>query len=391
MIWFEEALKTVLSAARPVTEREEVPLDACVGRVLALPVVADRPIPPYDRVAVDGYACRRSDLPGPLTVIETVAAGAAPQKKIAPGTCIRVMTGGVLPVGADTVVMIEDTTETAPDTVQVTRLDKHTNIARRGEDAASGETLVPAGTRLSEKHLATLAAVGAVRPIVWRRPQVAIVSTGDEVVPPEERPLDHQIRNSNGPMLAALCRRAGATVSYTALVPDRLAELETAIKHAVERSDLVFLSGGVSKGVFDLVPEAIRRIGGTIRFDSVAIKPGKPTTFALIGEKALFCLPGNPVSVFVAFELFARPFLERMGGVTAAPATFSFPLGGRFERRSGERDEWIPATIRAEKAHLLPYHGSGHFHAITNADCIIRIPAGVVAVSAGELVDARPI
>jgi len=389
MIRFEEALKTVLAAARPVTAREEVPLEECVGRVLALPVVADRPIPPYDRVAVDGYACRRCDLPGPLTVIETVAAGALPQKRVEPKTCIRVMTGGVLPANADTVVMIEDTTETAPDTIQVTRIDKQANIACRGEDAAEGSVLIPAGTRLSEKHLATLAAVGAVRPVVWRRPQAAVVSTGDEIVLPEERPLDHQIRNSNGPVLAALCRRAGATVVSATLIPDQLAELEAAIRSALERSDVALLSGGVSKGKFDLVPEAVKRVGGTIFFDTVAIKPGKPTTFALAGEKALFCLPGNPVSGFVVFELLVRPFLDRMSGVTGAPVELSLPLGGRFERRSGERDEWIPATIRSGRAHPLPYHGSGHFHVLTNADCIVRIPAGTVAVTAGETLHAR--
>ncbi len=389
MIRFDEALKTVLAAAQPLTEREEVALDTCVGRVLALPIVADRPIPPYDRVAVDGYACRRSDLPGPLTVIETVAAGAMPQKKIEPRTCIRVMTGGVLPTGADMVVMVEDTVETTPNTVQVTRGSQQTNIAHRGEDAAAGETLVPSGTRLAEKHLATLASVGAVRPVVWRRPHAAIVSTGDEVVLPEEQPLDHQIRNSNGPMLAALCRRAGAEVAFMTLVPDRLAELEATIGAALERSDAVILSGGVSKGNFDLVPEAVKQLGGKILFDTVAIKPGRPTTFALIGEKALFCLPGNPVSVFVAFELFVRPFLDRTSGVAGAPADLVFPIGGRFERRSGERDEWIPATIRNGRAHPLPYHGSGHFHALTNADCLIRIPAGVVAVATGETIRAR--
>lgn len=391
MIRFEEALKTVLAHARPVTTRETATIETCIGCVLAAPVKADRDLPPYDRVAVDGYACRRADLPGPLSVVETVAAGAIPQKRVEPGTCIRVMTGGVAPQGADTIVMVEDAKETAPDRITMTRIDKNANISRKGEDAAPGTLLVPAGTRLSERHIATLASVGVVNPLVWGRPRIAVVSTGDEVVSPEQSPLPHQIRNANGPMLAALCRRAGGEVSFTALAPDRIEELTATIGMAMEASDIVLLSGGVSKGKFDLVPDAVSRCGGKILFDKVAIKPGKPTTFAVGGDTALFCLPGNPVSVFVIFELLVRPFIDRVAGVTTSPAEISLPIGGRYERRSGEREEWLPATIRGGRVSPIPYHGSGHFYALAEADCIVRIPAGIVEVAAGEVLRARPL
>ena len=391
MIRLEEALKTVIAHARPVTARETVTIETCGGRVLASPVKADRDLPPYDRVAVDGYACRRTDLPGPLSVVETVAAGALPQKRVEPGTCIRVMTGGVAPQGADTIVMVEDSSETIPDKITVTRIDKNPNIARKGEDATGGALLVAAGTRLSERHVATLASVGAVSPLVWARPRVAIVSTGDEVVPPEQSPQPHQIRNSNGPTLAALCRRAGAEVSFTALAPDRLEELTATIGMAMEQSDLVLLSGGVSKGKFDLVPDAVSRCGGKILFDKIAIKPGKPTTFAVGSDKALFGLPGNPVSVFVVFELLVRPFIDKISGVATPPVELSLPIGGRYERRSGEREEWLPATIRGGRVSPISYHGSGHFYALTEADCIVRIPMGIIEVAAGEVLRARPL
>ncbi len=389
MIPFEDAYKIVLAHARPLTARETVPLEQAVGRVLAVPVKADRAIPPYDRVAVDGYACRRADLPGPLTLLETVGAGALPQKRVEPGTCIRVMTGGVTPQGADMIVMVEDAAETAERSITATCIDKNVNIARKGEDAAAGETLVEAGVRLSEKHVATLASVGAVALTVWRRPRVAILSTGDEVIPPEQTPQAHQIRNSNGPTLAALCGRAGAEVTFAGLVPDRIEALEAAIGTALEQNDLVLVTGGVSKGNFDFVPAAVSRCGCTIRFDQVAIKPGKPTTFAVGEGKTFFGLPGNPVSVFVTFELFVRPFIDKTGGVAAAPAELILPIGGRYERRATEREEWTPATIRGGRANPLGYHGSGHFHVLAGADCIIRIPVGVAEVAAGEGLRAR--
>jgi len=389
MIRFDKALDTVLAAARPLASTEETTLDACVGRVLARAVSADRPLPPYDRVAVDGYACRRSDLSEPLKVIGAVAAGAPPQRDIEPGTAIRVMTGGVLPAGADTVVMVEHTVEEESGTVRVTQHNSHDNIARTGEDAAQGEVLIPAGVRLAERHIATLAAVGAVRPMVWKRPRVALISSGDEVIPPDEKPLPHQIRNSNGPMLAALCRRAGGEVSFTALVPDRLDDIASTIAIAIAKSDVVLVSGGVSKGDFDLVPASVHRLGGRILFDGVAIKPGKPTTAALINETLLLCLPGNPVSVFVTFELFARPVIDKAGGVTQPPIEHLFPLGNCYERRSADRDEWIPSLLRGGKAYPLRYHGSGHFVSLVNADCLVRIPAGVTAIASGESVHAR--
>ncbi len=389
MIRFEEAQKTIMAHAVPPTARETATLDTCIGRVLAEPVTADRAIPPYDRVAVDGYACRRVDLPGPLTLVETVGAGALPQKRIESGTCIRVMTGGVVPAGADTIVMVEDSAETAPEKIEFTRIDKNANIARKGEDAEAGLPLVPAGTRLSEKQVATLAAVGAMNPVVWKRPRVAILSTGDEVVPPEAQPLSHQIRDANGPVLTALCRRAGAEVSFTALVPDRMEELTATIALALEKSDIVLISGGVSKGKYDFVPDAVTRCGCKILFDSVAIKPGKPTTFAVGDSRTLFCLPGNPVSVFVTFELFVRPFIDKLSGVTVAPIDIMLPIGGRYERRSIERDEWLPATLRGGRVSPLTYHGSGHFHALAAADCIIRIPAGIATVAGGEALRAR--
>ena len=281
MIPFEEALAMVLASARYLGD-EQVPLPEAAGRVLAADIVADRDQPPFDKSAMDGFACRRADLPGPLTVVETIVAGAVPRVAVTAGGCARIMTGAPVPAGADCVVKFEDT-ETLPDgTVRCVRTDARTNICRQGEDLRRGDVVLARGARIAAPHVAVLASVGcalgaggapAARGHHRDRRRAGRAST--------PQPGPGQIRNSNGPQLAAQTAAAGAVPAMSAPARDEAAALREVLAAALADNEVVVLSGGVSAGDFDLVPQAMRDCGLEIRFDSIAMKPGRPTTFAV--------------------------------------------------------------------------------------------------------------
>jgi molybdopterin molybdotransferase len=391
MIPYEEALAKVLASARFLGE-EWVPLAAAAGRVLAADVAADRDQPPFDKSAMDGFACRRADLPGPLNVVETVMAGGVPSLAVVAGGCTRIMTGAPVPAGADCVVKFEDT-EILPDgTVRGAPTDGRTNICRQGEDLRRGDIVLARGVQIAAPHVAVLASVGAARMKVARRPRVAIIATGDELVAVDARPGPGQIRNSNGPQLVAQTTAAGGVPRPFTPVGDQAVALREALAAALAESEVVVLSGGVSAGDLDLVPQAMRDCGLEIRFDSIAMQPGRPTTFAVKDGRWCFGLPGNPVSTFVQFEVLVRPLLARLMGGDPAVRTFAAPLAQDVTRRTATRQAWLPVAITAEgEARPLAYHGSAHIHALCRADGFIVLPVGTTHLDKGALVHVRPV
>ncbi len=391
MIPLAEALSTVLASVRYLGD-QSVALAEAAGRVLAADIVADTDQPPFDKSTMDGFACRRADLPGPLAVGETIAAGSVPREAVGPGRCARIMTGAPLPAGADWVVKFEDT-ETLPDgTVRWGDTSGRDNICRRGEDVRQGDTLLPKGQRIAAPQVAVLAVAGCAQVPVAVRPLVAIIATGSELVEVAATPGPGRIRNSNGPQLAAQIAAAGAVPRVLPVVPDDRAALRGALAAALADHEVVVLSGGVSVGDFDLVPQAMADCGLEIRFDRVAVKPGRPTTFA-VGEGVwCFGLPGNPVSTFVQFELLVRPLLMGLMGGVHAPRTFTAPLAEAVSRSGAARESWLPVRLDADgAARPLSYHGSAHIHALCRADGLIVLPAGTTRLEKGALVHVRPL
>jgi molybdopterin molybdotransferase len=391
MITFEEAFRIVTEAAYRIG-KEEVSISDAAGRALAMPVKSDMDMPPWNKSAVDGYACCHEDLGRALTVLETVAAGVLPSMTVVPGTCSRIMTGAAVPAGADYVFMLEDMEEKEGGQVRFTGRPGNDNIARAAEDCYRGQPVLNPGHYIKPQEIAVMAVVGAMEVTVSCRPKVGVISTGNELVEPDLVPAGAQIRNSNASQLMAQIARAGATGRYYGIARDEEASIEALLHKAVEENDVVLISGGVSFGDFDLVPTVMRRLGLTMHFDQVAMQPGKPLTFCTGEKKAVFGLPGNPVSTFVQFEVMVRPFLDRMAGVTTNEPKMMMPLAADYSRKRAERLAWIPFTVTpAGEALPVEYHGSAHITALTGAWGLITIPRGQSWIQKGEMVSVRQI
>lgn len=390
MIRFEEALEIVLNQDVNITT-EHVALTASAGRVLAEDVLSDISMPPFNRAAVDGFACRREDLQLELAVIETIRAGVFPEKKVGPGQCTRIMTGAPVPEGADCVIMVEQTEELSGDRIRFTGKDTKSNISPFAEDIREGDRTLGAGIFIRPQHIAIMAAVGHVSPKVAVRPVVAVIATGDEIVEPHQKPGLSQIRNSNGYQLAAQVERAGAIPSYLGIAPDREEETLLAVTRALEQADLVLLTGGVSMGTYDFVPGILEQAGVDILFRTIALQPGKPTVFGTQGNKFVFGLPGNPVSSFTIFEILAKPLLWKMMGAAEPVRQNFYPMGTEYRRKRSDRMQWIPVRIQDRKVYPLEYHGSAHIFAMATADALAAIPLGTTHLAEGDLIDVRPV
>ena len=399
MITFEQALQTVLEAANaaalfPEVRCERVSLAECCGRVLQQEILADRDTPPFNKSAVDGYACTFADLEQGrnMRLLEVIPAGREPKHSIEQGYCTKVMTGAMVPQGAECVVMVEDSSEENGAVRSIGagagKLGRKTNICLRGEDAPAGTTLLTSGTLLKPQHIAMLAAYGYTELCVSVRPKVGIISTGNELVEPDTTPSSVQIRNSNGWQLLAQSQEAGALATYYGIARDHSDSLAPLLAAALKENQVVILSGGVSLGDYDIVPETARSLGVHILFDRVAVQPGKPTTFGVGPSSFFFGLPGNPVSSFVQFELMAKPLIRSVMGAPYTPVLLRLPLSHSYTRKQAERMAHLPACIDASGlCALIDYHGSGHITALDRAQCLVRIPVGVTSVSAGESVE----
>ncbi len=381
----------MMGRARPLGS-ERVGLPEALNRVLAEDVCSDMDMPPFVKAAMDGYACRREDLAKDLQLVETVKAGEVPQKNVGPGQCTKIMTGGMVPEGADCVIMVEKTETPTEDTVRFTGESTRDNICLKGEDIRTGDVVARKGTRLRPAHIAMLASVGCARPEVARRPRVGIIATGDELVEPEVTPDVSQIRTSNSVQLVAQVQTADALPTYYGIAKDTDESLDATLKKAMAENDVVLLSGGVSMGDFDLVPGIMKANGIDILFDEIAVKPGKPTTFGVAPGCYCVGLPGNPVATFTQFELLVKPFLYKLMGLDFRPPNLLLPLAQAVTRKRAERESWIPVRITAEgKVEACKFHGSAHVEALCQADGLTSIPDGVNALEAGTLVTVRPL
>jgi molybdopterin molybdotransferase len=386
MISFDEAAVHVGQAAW-LLPPERVALAVSLNRVLAEAIHADIDMPPFNKSSMDGYACRAADAFTLLRVLEHVPAGSVPRYPIAAGTCSKVMTGAPVPEGADCVLIVEEVEELGDDIVRFTGSQPRGNIVPQGDDLRAGDRVLESGTLLRPQHLPVLASVGCTVPLVRQQPDVAVIATGDELVPPAGKPGPGQIRNSNSAQLTALALEAGAHANNLGIVRDNEADLRRAWEAALADHDVVLSTGGVSMGDYDLVPDILKYHGFKIHFDRVAIQPGKPVLFATRGDKACFGLSGNPVSSFLQFILFVEPFLRALQGAPSAMRQVPLLLGERITRRNVGRMGWVPVRLDAEgRVRAIEFHGSAHINAFTAADGLIAFPVNVGAMEEGDVV-----
>jgi molybdopterin molybdotransferase len=391
MIPFEEGLETIKRFAIPLGS-ERVDLFRALKRTLAEDVFSDVSMPPFNKSAMDGYACRKSDIKNTLQVIEEIPAGSVPTKTIDENQCARIMTGAMVPEGADLVIMKEYIEEVGPNQVLCNRETANTNICYVGEDVKAGDLVIKKGDVITPAHIAILASVGCVNPLVYRMPSVAILSTGDELVEPGEIPGISKIRNSNSYQLLAQTQQLGIAPEYLGIVPDDEALLRNVLAVALEKYDVILISGGVSVGDFDFVPKILKELKVNIRVHGMEVKPGKHLLFGEKNNHSVFGMPGNPVSSFVQFEVLVKPFLAAMMGKTTDDSFLHLPLEKDYNRKKGGQLFFVPVTL-SEQGTVIPleYHGSAHIHAYTLAQGIMEIPKEVLILKKGEIVCVRPL
>jgi molybdopterin molybdotransferase len=409
---YNEAAELVAACAaklgrlQPAIERVE--LSQAAGRVLAQPLSADRDQPPFARSTRDGYACRAAEASAhaPLAIAGATRAGQISSAPLPPGTAWEIMTGAPVPEGADAVMMLEHV-ETASGAGKVHLLPPRTlklgeNIVAQGAQARAGDELLPAGTALHFGHIALAAACGCATLQVFVRPRVAILATGDELVPVASSPAPGQIRNSNAPMLAALVAEAGGDPWVLPTAADNAQALDEALAQAAP-ADLLLISGGVSAGKFDLVEPALARFGARFHFTGVRIQPGKPTVFGELprtaGKPALpfFGLPGNPVSTAVTFLLFAAPVLAALAGSREALPRFALaqlaPPSNLDRHGKPGLTRFLPAFCifsasggQPPQVAFVPWHGSGDLTALARSNCFLVVPEDDHSLEPGSLV-----
>lgn len=388
-----DALAQVLKDAQPLAA-EQAPLADTVGRVLAADLSALRTQPPADVSAMDGYAVRADDVanaPAKLRIIGEVAAGRPFQRAVASGEAARIFTGGVIPDGADTVVIQEVTTRDG-DVVEIKKTTtKGRNVRVQGLDFKAGEVLLPKGHRLTTRDLALAASMNRPLIPVHRRPKVAVLATGDELVPPGTTPGPGQIVYSNGFSLAALARAEGAEVFDLGIVPDRLEDTIAAIRRARALNvDVLVTTGGASVGEYDLVQQAFAAEGMALSFWKVALRPGRPLMHGRLGGMQVLGLPGNPVSSYVCAFLFLVPLIRRLGGRSdLTPPTESAVLA-RDLGDNDERADYLRATLtRDSDGHVIanPFRAqdSSMMAPLAQADCLIIREPYAPAAKAGSV------
>jgi molybdenum cofactor synthesis domain-containing protein len=395
MISVAQAIQIVLEQT-PTLPPETVPLTDAGVRFLAEDVIADSDLPPFDRSQMDGYAVRAADTvnaPVRLRIVGESAAGDGWHQEMKSGEAVRIMTGAPLPAGADSVQQVELTRDLGPELVEIQQpVLVGRSIVNRGSEVKIGTTVLRAGEQINPAVLATLASFGYAQVQVGRRPRVAVLATGSELVAVDQQPGRDQIRDSNNYSIGGYSELAGAQVERLPLAGDNIALLKRQISEAATRSDIVVTSGGVSMGVYDFTKAALQELDCEIFFERVALRPGKPTVFARLPNGTLvFGLPGNPVSVSVTFNLFARTAILRLQGATQPQLIEQHAILAQDVKGAEGRESYLPASLRTDTqgrliVEALKWGGSSDFVAFTRARVLLIVAAGEQKQLAGSVV-----
>lgn len=383
---FEEARKCVLDRVRSLgttLPTETVSLLDAAGRVIAEPISADRDYPPVARSVRDGFAVRSTDLPGRLRVIGEIRAGGQFSETVRPGETVEIMTGATVPEGSDQIVMVEHTRHDGDFMITERAASMGEFINPQGSEAKAGEAILSAGKRLGFADIALLATYGRTDTLVYRKPKVAILATGDEVVEVEERPRENQVRNSNAQSIAVQVKRAGGVPEILPIARDNMKSTRELIARGL-RSDLLLLSGGVSAGKYDLVETILAEFGAEFYFDRVLIQPGQPLVFGRAQNTFFFGLPGNPASTMVTFEVFARAAVEMLGGEAhpELPITQA-TLGHPFKHKPG-LTRFLPAWFQNGALMQIPWQGSSDVPSLARANAFLVADADRESWKEGE-------
>jgi len=405
----EKVLENVLTfaEARAIVEKhaagvatvrvQNMAITDALGRVAAEDLHADRDYPPFPRATRDGYSVRAADvhnIPAQLRLIGQIKAGDSFTRTVNAGECAEIMTGAAVPSGADAVVMVEFT-RIENDSVTIERsVTAGENVVPQGAEGRRGDVALRRGTRLRAQEVAVATTIGCTQLLVYDKPHVAILSTGDEVVEMDQEPGPVQIRNSNAYSLSAQIERAGGEPIRLPIAPDEKSTLRRLIEYGLS-SDLLFLSGGVSMGKYDLVEQVLRDLGAEFYFTGVKIQPGKPLVFGKVRGKYFFGLPGNPVSTMVTFQLFAQTMLDALAGTVAKPLPFvSARLKSELQTKIG-LTRFLPARLLPDitqpQVELVPWNGSGDVFAQSKADCLLVVPPDREKIPAGTMVTILPL
>jgi molybdopterin molybdotransferase len=403
MLSFEAArakVVEIVSARAKPPEAETLDLSRepsrALGRILAENISADRNYPPFNRSIRDGFAVRAADAAEPgakLRLIGESRAGVAFEGAVSAGECVRILTGAPVPRGANAVIMVEFTHVDGEFVSFDQAARPGQNYVLAGAETRIGETVVQRGARLGYAELAMAAEVGHASVLVTKRPRVAILSTGDELVGVDQQPGPFQIRNSNNVSLAAQVTLAGGEPAVSGNARDEIAELRARIERALD-ADMLVLSGGVSAGKYDLVEKVLEDLGAEFFFDAVALRPGKPTVFGWCCGKPVFGLPGNPVSTMVTFELFAAPAIEVLGGYEPLPLHF---LKAKLAHPVNEKPgvaHFLPARIAWTRGEpvvdVILWEGSGDIGAVARGNCFLVVHESKLQLEGGDWVDVLP-
>jgi molybdopterin molybdotransferase len=396
MLPIERGLEIVMSTAKAKQRNDWMPAESValldsMHRVLREDVFCDADSPRFDKAIRDGFAVRFEDLtavPAVLTVVGESRAGLAADVTVGRGQCCEIMTGAPLPPGADAVVMVENTERLSPEAVRVLKTTRENEgLLRRGAEARQGDRILATGRQIGLADLGLLAGVGKPSVLVSKKPRVAVIATGDELVEVDQEPQPGQIRNSNTYTICAQVKEAGAEPFILGIGRDNLDDLRSKIRYGLEH-DLLLVSGGVSMGKYDFVETVFAEFGVDVLFDKIAMKPGKPTVFGYRGDTYVFGLPGNPISTMVAFHMFVRPLiLFLLKAENTTPKTLEATLDSPA-KCDPQRAALVPALVRFESGkywiRTAPWKGSSDLVGLARANALIMIPSGDGTLDAGQ-------
>lgn len=394
----DDALQMILTRVRPVEGVEAVPLRNALGRVLARPVTSPINVPAYRNSAMDGYALRGEDIPADgtqrLKVVGSAFAGQPYQGALKRGECIRIMTGAKVPESADTVIMQEWVERDGDDAIIDDRTKPGANVRQAGEDIQADAVILDNGDEIGPAQLGLLASLGIPEVAVRRRVRVAFFSSGDEIRSIGQPLEEGQIYDSNRYTLFGMLTELGADLIDMGVIPDRADAIREAMQQAARTADLVLTSGGISVGEADFIADTIRQLG-EIHFAKVAIKPGRPLTFAHMGDACFFGLPGNPVAVMITFLQFARPAIQRLQGRREQPELRLRVRAGSALRKLPGRTEFQRGLLSLDERGELVVNswgrqGSGVLSSMSSGNCLIRLPEESSNIQPGELVEVLP-
>ena len=387
MINPDKALEIILNS-KVSLEHETINVINSLGRVISSDIYSSIDFPAFDKSSMDGYAYNSSDNISSFKVVETIPAGYVPQKTLNAGECSKIMTGAMIPDGSNKVVRVEFIEE-KDGLIHITQEEQSNNIYYKGQDLKKGDKIFNSGTLIRIQEIAALSSVGLKEISVCKQPVIGLILTGSEIVNAGEELESGKIYNSNGPQLYNQITSIPAKCNYYGIINDDEKAIRECIEKAFSECNPVIISGGVSMGDYDYVPKILKNISVDLKFEKVAVKPGKPLVFGEKNGVFVFGLPGNPVSTFVSFEVFVKPLIYKMMGYNFNPHLCKGELIATIKRKDVERFEYIPIYFDGKYIHPVEYHGSAHINALCKANAFITLNKGVFELNKGTITDVR--